>query len=257
MSETKICTKCGIEYANDNSNFYLQYGKTMSICKICIKKRTMKNYYDNHEEKKKKLIEYYYNNYDEVRESQNSYSKSEEGRLKRLEYSKTVKGKKSEWDRRYRENHKEELKLKISIKSKTEHNKKLHAIRNSRYKQTENGKVKSLFNTEKRRMLKLSLPYNFSVEDWNSCLEYFGNECAYCGELGKLTQDHFIPLSKGGEYTKNNIIPVCLSCNSSKQDRHFFSWYPSKPFYSKQREQKILKYLNYDKNNNQQLTLTI
>lgn len=90
-----------------------------------------------------------------------------------------------------------------------------------------------------------NLQCNFTQKEWLKVQHYFNNRCAYCGTEGRLTQDHFIPLSKGGEYSKNNIVPACHMCNSLKRDLDFFEWYPQQTFYNKQREQKILKYLNY------------
>lgn len=58
-----------------------------------------------------------------------------------------------------------------------------------------------------------------------------------------LTQDHFLPLSKGGEYTVNNIIPACKNCNCSKQDKDFSEWYSKQEFYRKERELKILEHV--------------
>jgi hypothetical protein len=81
-------------------------------------------------------------------------------------------------------------------------------------------------------------------------------KCKQCGKEEKLTQDHFKALSNNGEYTKNNIIPACINCNSSKNDADFFAWYPKQSFYSKKQELKILKYLNYDpKTKYQQLAI--
>jgi hypothetical protein len=56
-------------------------------------------------------------------------------------------------------------------------------------------------------------------EEWAAIKKQFKNRCVYCGEVKPLTMDHIIPLSKGGQHTKNNIIPACLSCNSAKRDR--------------------------------------
>lgn len=94
-----------------------------------------------------------------------------------------------------------------------------------------------------------------TIKQWEECEKAFVYKCAYCGKKRKLTQDHFIPLSKGGEYSLNNIVPVCLSCNSSKLDNDFFEWYPKQPFYSELRERRILKYLNYNKKLYQQLSI--
>lgn len=107
---------------------------------------------------------------------------------------------------------------------------------------------------QKRRARKLLLPDTLTLKQWKQVKECFNNKCAYCGTELPLTKEHFVPLNKGGEYTINNIIPVCLSCNSSKKDKDFFSWYPVQSFYSKTRERKILKYLGY-KNNKQQLKI--
>mgnify|MGYP003489420683 CR=1 FL=1 len=74
----------------------------------------------------------------------------------------------------------------------------------------------------------------------------FNNKCAYCGKEKPLSQEHFVALSKGGEFTINNIIPSCQNCNSSKRATDFFEWYPKFKHYSKKREQIILKFLNYN-----------
>ena len=37
--------------------------------------------------------------------------------------------------------------------------------------------------------------------------------------MERLTQDHVIPLSKGGQHIKENIVPACPSCNSKKGNR--------------------------------------
>src|SRR5215211_6232438 len=44
--------------------------------------------------------------------------------------------------------------------------------------------------------------------------------CQYCGhERGKLTVDHVIPRSKGGDSTWENIVTCCAPCNRRKGDR--------------------------------------
>lgn len=41
--------------------------------------------------------------------------------------------------------------------------------------------------------------------------------CYYCkGTFNKLSIDHVIPLSKGGENTLENIVAACLECNKRK-----------------------------------------
>ena len=57
-----------------------------------------------------------------------------------------------------------------------------------------------------------------TVEDWIEIQKLYGNKCR-CGFTGKLTIDHIIPLSKGGIHAKENIQPLCHSCNSRKKDK--------------------------------------
>lgn len=73
-------------------------------------------------------------------------------------------------------------------------------------------------------------------------LELFDGCCAYCSEpLGKNKQaDHVVPISKLGADTLANIVFVCQSCNSSKGNRDFLGWYRSKPFWTQERESKVL-----------------
>jgi|GEM_PF-1216769 len=109
---------------------------------------------------------------------------------------------------------------------------------------------------QKRIAKKKNLTATLTPKQWKHIKSKFNNKCCYCGKELTLTQEHFIALNNGGEYTHNNIIPACMHCNSSKQDKDFFEWYPKQEFYSKKREKKILDYLNYDKENKtQQLAL--
>ena len=105
---------------------------------------------------------------------------------------------------------------------------------------------------QRRKARKRSLINTFTTEQWEKIKDDFNNQCAYCGKNKPLTQDHFVALSNGGEYTISNIVPACQSCNSSKGSRPFSTWYKLQPFYNKQREGKVLKYLGY-KNSIQQI----
>lgn len=44
--------------------------------------------------------------------------------------------------------------------------------------------------------------------------------CHYCGQMFKpseLTMDHLVPLARGGESSKNNLVPACKECNAKKK----------------------------------------
>lgn len=82
-------------------------------------------------------------------------------------------------------------------------------------------------NDQKREAKKKNVYSDLTIDEWEECLKYFDYSCAYCGMKNedhiekyghRLHQDHIIPLSKDGAYSKFNIVPACLSCNSSKND---------------------------------------
>ena len=45
-------------------------------------------------------------------------------------------------------------------------------------------------------------------------------QCHYCQQSfapKELTMDHVVPLIRGGQTTKSNVVPCCQHCNSQKQ----------------------------------------
>lgn len=63
----------------------------------------------------------------------------------------------------------------------------------------------------------------FTLSDWLDIKQRYNNSCACCGiseATTKLEIDHILPLSKGGVHRKDNIQPLCRSCNSSKGNKY-------------------------------------
>lgn len=155
------------------------------------------------------------------------------------EYYKKNKEKILLQTKKFRETHKE-MRAESSSRYK-----KLHKEKIKEYLQRQNTKELAKKYAHKRRAKAKGLKATLTPEQWEQTKLLFDNKCAYCGKEKKLEQDHFISLYYGGEYTHNNIIPSCESCNKSKQEKYFFKWYPTYKYYSKAREKKILKILNY------------
>ncbi len=195
-------------------------------------------------EKKKK---YRQEHAEEIREYKRRYRQINKERIR--EYNrKYSREHMKEYAKKYRETHKERAK---------ENNKKWYAENRGKVKEyvcSHRDKYKTYQHTRRAKRNLLSASY--TVADWERCKKYFDNKCAYCGKEKPLQQEHFIPLLKGGEYTVNNIVPACGECNTSKHYADFFVWYPQQLFYSKTRERRLLKYLNY-KNGLQQLRLIV
>lgn len=52
--------------------------------------------------------------------------------------------------------------------------------------------------------------------------------CAYCGAAASadavLQRDCVLPISRGGRYTVDNVVPACRSCNASKCNEEVTHW---------------------------------
>lgn len=77
----------------------------------------------------------------------------------------------------------------------------------------------------KRRTLKKNGRHTFL--QWEAVKKKWNHCCADCGmqepftdqHYQKLTEDHIVPLSKGGSNNIENIKPLCARCNTKKGDR--------------------------------------
>lgn len=75
----------------------------------------------------------------------------------------------------------------------------------------------SEYAKRKRARRKGAQVCDFTRSQWEAMKAAFGHRCVYCGNRPpRLTQDHLIPLSKGGDHTRSNIVPACGPCNSRK-----------------------------------------
>ena len=52
-------------------------------------------------------------------------------------------------------------------------------------------------------------------------------ECHYCGRRllpRQLTMDHVVPIARGGQSTKGNVVPACKECNNQKKQLLPMEW---------------------------------
>jgi 5-methylcytosine-specific restriction endonuclease McrA len=94
-------------------------------------------------------------------------------------------------------------------------------LSDGKYRRSSKGKAYIASSNAKRRALKRNAAIcDFTSTQWRTLQERFDHRCAYCGKRakGRLSQDHIIPLSKGGNHTLSNIVPACQACNRKKSD---------------------------------------
>jgi 5-methylcytosine-specific restriction endonuclease McrA len=76
----------------------------------------------------------------------------------------------------------------------------------------------------KRKRRMDAVEHDLSDEQWGALKAAWGG-CAYCRATDKpLQRDCVLPLSRGGRYTLDNIVPACRSCNTSKCNEEVTVW---------------------------------
>ncbi len=247
--ETKVCIRCGKELPKTDEYFQSTKSNKDGLrgeCKECTKER-MKQYYAKHQELlTEKAKQYRKDNKEYISEWKKEYGKNNEQLVEhKKQYYQNNKKKIHEHNSRYYQANKEATILRSKqyyetnkeniIKSNTEYHKQYRQENSEKYR----------IHCQKRRAKIRKLPYTLTLIQWEETKLHFDNKCAYCGKEVPLVQEHFIALSKGGEYTHNNILPACKNCNSSKNNKDFFQWYLKYKYFSKKRERYILEFLNY------------
>lgn len=251
---TKICTKCGKELPATNEYFHKMSSTKDGLkprCKVC------RNLYSQ---------EYHKLNRERINEYNRDYRKDNQEKIKK--YREDNKAHIKELKKEYRANNNKKIraKQKEHYENNREHYRKYHSKyyqqnreeilfiqKNDINKIIQRRKTKKQYlknnphinrqYIQKRNSLKKQVRAYLPIQEWKHIKNKFNNQCAYCGSKTRLEQEHVIPLSKFGEYTKFNIIPACKSCNSSKNNSDLHEWYPQHESYSPERYEFIKSHL--------------
>jgi len=70
-------------------------------------------------------------------------------------------------------------------------------------------------------------------------------KCGYCGDEA-TSLDHIIPRFKSGSSNRNNLLPACRRCNTSKASEPMETWYRKQSFYCLIQHQKIKQWMHQD-----------
>ncbi|WP_180230293.1 HNH endonuclease [Bacillus thuringiensis] len=251
--QTKICITCKKDLLLNNDNFAKMKRSNdgfTSVCKPC-KREYDKLYRSRNSNKIKEKKKKYY---DENKEKCSAYSKKwyAENKEHVKRYREENKDRITEYNKREWAEKKEERKVKVNewrkenaqyIKEYRKANRDRDREKAREWGRSERGNRLRRTTTNRYRARKKSLKNDFTEKQWEECMKHFDYTCAYCGSNEKLEQDHFIPITKNGHFTKDNIIPSCRSCNGSKSNSNFKDWYKNQNYYSREREFKILTYL--------------
>lgn len=229
MREVKIvdgklkCSRCGkIKPVEMFSKGHNKSGYK-SYCKACASA----DYFKNRDYNIQKRKEHYQNNKEIY---------AEYGRKRRTEKADEV----SAYMHEYYVEHSDVIRARSALAYKNITEDGLEKRRQSYHKRRATKAFKTRMNAYmvNRKNTAKHFVSDLTESEWMENVELFGGKCAYCGSSDELTRDHVIPLTKGGGYTKSNIVPCCKSCNSKKHNYDMETWYRKQPFFS---EENLLK----------------
>jgi len=190
--QRKICSKCKIE--KDQSEFYKDRSSKDGLhnrCKLCRKEYDRNRYIENRDKITERVREHQQKNRDKVLEQKREY------------YHKN-RDKKAEYDKKYRQKNQDKI---------AEYNKK--------YQQENKDIVNAV--AARRRAKKRNAPDDGT---WTAELEKLirNQPCTVCGTTKNIELDHIQALDLGGSHSALNCMPLCRSCNSSKNSKSVEDW---------------------------------
>ena len=157
---------------------------------------------------------YYQDHKEELKEYSKKYRKEHKENYK--QYDKKYHIDHSENRKQYRQEHKTEINIYYLDNAET-----LKKYM-KQYRQTPEGKATNQRSGTKRRASEREMINTLTAQEWKNILEEYDYRCAYCGckftIFNRETKDHVLPISKGGDNIKGNVVPACRSCNSKKHD---------------------------------------
>lgn len=223
-----VCTRCG--YVKPQTLEYFPYAKRRasklsSWCRKCsvansckwqrekpeyVNTKHRERYWKNPEKSRADRRQYYLDNPDKrlivnAQAAQRRTDNYQDELRKEAEYRAThkpqIKASNYKWEKANPD----------KVKAKRKRNKMRHPDKNRRHKHNRRARIRNL-------------PYTLTDQEWEDVKAYYNYGCAYCGtpwyELDSvLEEEHIIPTTQGGGYTKENIVPGCRGCNARKNNR--------------------------------------
>jgi 5-methylcytosine-specific restriction endonuclease McrA len=88
-----------------------------------------------------------------------------------------------------------------------------------RRREKRRGSISERLIKQRRRAVVEANGGSCTLVQWRDLLVLASGKCLACGNEKPLTCDHIIPVALGGSGNLDNLQPLCLSCNSSKQTK--------------------------------------
>ena len=162
--------------------------------------------YKNREDEKNYQREWYQKNKDREQKKHREYSQKPENKENHKEYYQKNKEKCVAQSFQYQKDNPDKFRRNLK-----------------KYAKTEKGKACEQRKDALRRAGEREIINTLTAGEWLEILKEYKFKCAYCNKeftlFDRETRDHVIPISKGGDNTKENVVPACKSCNSAKRNK--------------------------------------
>jgi hypothetical protein len=216
LTQKKICATCG---------------EPKALSEFTKEKSSPDGYrYSCAECRKAQAREYYRVNKERYIENAKNWRKQnpEKTKIARKQSRQRNKEKSSIYSKLYRllhrdQNNERKLKWYHNNKEKAAESKKRYLEQHPNQQREWRAKNpdKVVVYTENRRARIKGNGGTYTLDEWKSLCDRYGNKCLRCGRSDvKLTPDHVMPIAKGGSNSIDNIQPLCRSCNSWKNARY-------------------------------------
>lgn len=225
----KICSKCGEVKPATTEHFYMRDGHLSTRCHECRSAYNKEYRSANREHLKAMEKAWRGANHERLAALQKTWCSANREHLnaKKREYYNSHKDRHAEHVSAWKNANKRRVAEYTSAWQKAN---KERIIENKKaWRRANPDKDKT--TAHRRRARNRSLPDTLTPTDWQIALDYFGNSCAACGQqLNGLFHsdhmDHWIPLKSPDcpGTVPSNMVPLCSTCNLSKQDRPADEW---------------------------------
>jgi len=181
----KQCCKCKLDkYEIEFNKNKSKKDKLSTECKLCKRQQDAKYRKENSEHCKVYQIKYWKENGAELYEQKKKYIAA--NKIAHLKRQNT-------W---YQKN-KNDVKMRVALYKK------------------EHPEQYRMYSNRRNASKKTNIMERFTNQD---IINKYGNQCFYCSGLFDHI-DHYMPLSRGGSHTLENIRPSCERCNLTKSNK--------------------------------------
>lgn len=210
----KRCTKCGElkpvrEFVKDPQKKDGYY----SSCRQCYRVK----YLSNREKEIARVRDYQQRNHESLIAYKKEYYK--ENREREIQKMAVRREKRKDADKEYRDRNREKLNAYSALWASL--NKVRLSARLKLWRKNNPEKTKA--QKSNRHARERGAAGTVTAHEWEELKRFYNYTCLCCKRREpeiKLTQDHVIPVSMGGEHSIKNLQPLCGSCNSKKSKKH-------------------------------------